>query len=447
MFGVKYSRQPLVLRHVDSVLEESDKILKEMAELRANRKSSVEIFLQGATAGWSVTWGILSIVQITKSFWDSRTISLPKEPGASLLMPRLENSEASNRKLPLIESTTEKEEGGSSSAVVDTVPKESQELRIIPLVTEVKVDPPSFETLKNGVKGAFMEARHEMKLDGSKGESKVHLNDIAASGREQILLNAGAVHPDDVNINYGKTADLAQSKIEAFIKQVAPEVNAREVAEVALLESGGAVRSNVCVKHAAEAALENIQKQSQGFHASINREGNVAYNSNARQVFVQPGQVSYDHDQSRETANPYSPMGVPSESQPSSLGSGDGPEFVKIDERNLWTQDVSGFLRDTNTKVYGSITVDFPGLKAEIGFQSDADVVFDKGVRAVQNLPPITIPDIATILPSDVPNIDYTGPIYPDLQNSDRIPHRSEFVPPLGLDCDGPVFPHARQSD
>lgn len=44
--------------------------------------------------------------------------------------------------------------------------------------------------------------------------------------------------PDDVDIRYGHTANLAQRNVETFIHNVAPNVNAHLAAEAVLLEAG-----------------------------------------------------------------------------------------------------------------------------------------------------------------------------------------------------------------
>jgi hypothetical protein len=117
------------------------------------------------------------------------------------------------------------------------------------------------DQVKSGLKSVFMEARKEAGLDGSFIKDKVSLNEIVTFAANRFT------HPKGLSLSeqkkYKHAADLTLKKLENYIKEIAPQVDAKFVAKIIILESRDTKESSACVEKAAYAAKAIIQKQTQ----------------------------------------------------------------------------------------------------------------------------------------------------------------------------------------
>lgn len=279
---------------------------------------------------------------------------------------------------------------------------------------------PSVDFMKNGIKNAWMAARKEAGLDGSSAK-KVPLCEIMNSASSILLRKYGVCHPDDVVVRYAQAANLAQKNVEAFIQNVAPHVDARLVAEVMALEAGRAVNSHVCLSKAAEAALQSIDKQSQGIQPILSQNGHIVYSSAGLGLFSRPNsEIDSSRGHDSEEANPYSPLGAPNAQHLNvdRFGGEGGSSFVAKNDlvnqenSNPLGGDFSQFLKDVDSRVYFEVGSDGP----RIGVSGSAGALADKGdalVHAISEKVVEMIDNHSPVVFSDNPDRDYSGPIYP----------------------------------
>jgi hypothetical protein len=292
-------------------LESHHKLIQQSRHICANRPHEAIIFAQGMFTGWTVTQNVISIA---KCIWEFNKHK-PVQSIEGMTEIRIEEK-ASLKSVSLargsdLPSTNMNQSGSNPMTVVGSA------IQNIPLTLSnggsVNGQKTDLDFMQNRIKDIMIALRQEEKLDGSGQRKKVHLNEIATSTRALIWRNAGLFHPDDIHVAYPATSELLLRRMNAFIQEIAPNVNSRTASEAVFLGSGGYSRSSDCIKNAAKALMENISKQSQGFRTSIGDSGNIIYvppgvNSVLNRPLHNPHQ--YDPSCDRNELDTYSPFAL-----------------------------------------------------------------------------------------------------------------------------------------
>lgn len=148
---------------------------------------------------------------------------------------------------------------------------ESESTLKIAEVFDSKITNISYDYLKNGLKKALMEARHESNLDGSDKKSKINLNEIMELLKSEIKKSSFKLKEDQkVAIN------LLKEKLEAFITQIDPNFNAKELTEKLLLSTNWSnFESKDCLKKAATFLQNEIDQKQMAQKINLTRPSYV----------------------------------------------------------------------------------------------------------------------------------------------------------------------------
>lgn len=115
----------------------------------------------------------------------------------------------------------------------------------------------TYDQVKHGIKTTLIDARKMAKLDGLYGRDKKSLNEIVTFTANRITSPEGLTKSERKKYNY--VADLTLKKLEDYIKEIAPQVDAKAAAKTIILRSSNAEKSAVCVDKAAQAAMNLIR--------------------------------------------------------------------------------------------------------------------------------------------------------------------------------------------
>ncbi len=180
-------------------------------------------------------------------------------------------------------------------------------------------DFPRFDEVKNGIKIALMNARQKAELHGVHGHDKIHLNEICEWVKH---LRQNTKEGGPRGERQLLATKLALENTVAFIKEIAPHVDAQEVAIAAFKEGGGNIfQSKICLERLAKEALREIEIRSHKEGVSLNKLENIVYIRRAPWEVSHPP-TPYEWDRGNEEANPYSPLGPPGMNDRSSYESG-----------------------------------------------------------------------------------------------------------------------------
>lgn len=267
----RYSKQ-----EIEDVLEESRKVLE---NAKANPTVITENdemnFVLSVLTGYTITSTIFSIVDYGRNLWNSKNVTpiIPKD--AALLTPEpskvsIEAQEIAQAVDPILKtpnnSYLKPPENISSTAAVGAV---------TPVVVEAVKTLPSFDTMKTGIKEAWIAARKTARLDGShKSLDKVPLDGIVNVAKEIILDPKKAMKDHGSTMNYA--ANEVIKNLKALFGRIDPNLDANTATIATLLETGGHSNSHECLEHATQTALKNIKKQNAGFQTVFSK-GSISY--------------------------------------------------------------------------------------------------------------------------------------------------------------------------
>lgn len=276
---------------------------KKFEENERNSKSLSEAVLGVALPGISLGFQIISLKKFFVSAYGILQPILSKEKRTNFTNNNQSKESGSSSPSKNLDESSVNTEFSTSHSKIPNDSLSSEALKVTE-VFENKMANSSFDFFKNGLKKALMEARAEAKLDGHGKKSKIHLNELMGRAKDELKKASLKLEEDQA-----LAITLAKEKIEKFIEQADPRLDAKDVTKRLILSTKWSdLESKDCLKEAA-GFLQNEIKRNQFIQQPVlakpplinshllNKERDIEYNYYDNNAEQYPAHFSKQSDE------------------------------------------------------------------------------------------------------------------------------------------------------